>query len=77
MSSVNWEEEEEEEEEKAQCESYDLSFIWCRMWIVAETASQIALRICSIEAGEEVGIACDFSEGGTRRWACVLAETCY
>ena len=34
------------------------------MWIVAETASQIALRICSIEAGEEVGIACDFSEGG-------------
>ena len=29
-----------------------------------ETASQKALRICSIEAGEEVGIACDFSEGG-------------
>ena len=29
-----------------------------------EKASQIALRICSREVGEEVNIACDFSESG-------------
>ena len=39
-------------EANAQCESYELSFIWGKM----RTAFQIALRNCSKEAGGKVSI---------------------
>ena len=41
----------------AQCESYELSFIWGKMRTAdQETAPQIALRNCSKEAGRNISI---------------------
>lgn len=46
---VNW--------KNAQCESYELNFIWGKIRTIAwETASQIALRNCSEEVGRKVNL---------------------
>ena len=46
-----------EKKKRAQCDNYELSFIWGKMRTIAwETASPIALRNCSKESGEEVSM---------------------
>ena len=61
--------------EKNKCTTCELSCIWGKMRTIAEeTAFQIALRNCSKEAGGKVSVLYDFSEGGARSQAHILAE---
>ena len=58
----------------AQCESCELSFIWCKMRTIAqETAFQIGLRNCSQEAGGKGSMYVIFG-GGPCNQAHILPE---
>ena len=59
------------ENKNAPCQSCELSFIWGRLRTIAqETASQIVLRNCSLEPGEEVSIHMVWGKG-----ECVQSST--